>query len=44
MEYALAPRRQQFRVAAENPRKAEILQKVLEREAGRRILIISVLF
>jgi DNA excision repair protein ERCC-3 len=41
MEYALAPRRQQFRVAAENPRKVEVVKNLLEKEAGHRILIIG---
>ena len=41
MEYALAPRRQQFRVAAENPRKVEVVKHLLEQEAGHRILIIG---
>jgi len=41
MEYALAPRRQQFRVAAENPRKVEVVQDLLQKEAGHKILIIG---
>lgn len=41
MEYALAPRRQQFRVAAENPRKVEMVKNLLEQETGHRILIIG---
>jgi len=41
MEYALAPRRQQFRIAAENPRKNEVVLDVLQREAGHRVLIIG---
>lgn len=41
MEYALAPRRQQFRLAAENPRKQEVVQALLQREAGHRILVIG---
>ncbi|NJN48289.1 MAG: DEAD/DEAH box helicase, partial [Candidatus Competibacteraceae bacterium] len=41
MEYALAPRRQQFRLAAENPAKQEVVKDLLEREAGHRILIIG---
>jgi DNA excision repair protein ERCC-3 len=41
MEYALAPRRQQFRVAAENPRKVEVVKDLLVKEAGHRILIIG---
>ncbi|MBW4634600.1 MAG: DEAD/DEAH box helicase [Iphinoe sp. HA4291-MV1] len=41
MEYALAPRRNQFRVAAENPRKVEVVKDLLERNLGHRILIIG---
>ena len=41
MEYALAPRRQQFRVAAENPRKLAVVKGLLSQEAGHRILIIG---
>ncbi len=41
MEYALAPRRQQFRVAAENPRKAEAVKKLIEKEKEYLILIIG---
>ena len=41
MEYALAPRRQQFRIAAENPRKNEVVLDLLQREAGHRVLIIG---
>ncbi len=41
MEYALAPRRNQFRVAAENPRKQQVVAGLLKREAGHRILIIG---
>lgn len=41
MEYALAPRRNQFRVAAENPRKVQVVKDLLERESGHRILIIG---
>lgn len=41
MEYALAPRRQQFRVAAENPRKMEVVEHLLQKEAGHKILIIG---
>lgn len=41
MEYALADKRHQFRIAAENPRKYEIVKTLLEREAGHRILIIG---
>lgn len=41
MEYALAPRRQQFRIAAENPAKLNVVQSLLQKEAGHRILIIG---
>ncbi|MBK8535172.1 MAG: DEAD/DEAH box helicase [Candidatus Competibacteraceae bacterium] len=41
MEYALAPRRNQFRVAAENPRKQQVVAELLKQEAGHRILIIG---
>lgn len=41
MEYALASKRQQFRIAAENPRKYEVVQSLLQQEAGHRILIIG---
>jgi len=32
MEYALTQRRQQFRVAAENPRKVKVVKNLLEQE------------
>ncbi|MEA5502127.1 DNA repair helicase XPB [Halotia wernerae UHCC 0503] len=41
MEYALASRRNQFRVAAENPYKVQVVKDLLERESGHRILIIG---
>ncbi|MCC3425824.1 MAG: DEAD/DEAH box helicase [Microcoleus sp. PH2017_01_SCD_O_A] len=41
MEYALAPRRSQFRIAAENPGKLDVVQGLLQKEAGHRILIIG---
>ena len=41
MEYALAPRRQQFRIAAENPRKCEVVLDLLQQEAGHRVLVIG---
>ncbi|MEM9451539.1 MAG: DNA repair helicase XPB [Cyanobacteria bacterium P01_E01_bin.6] len=41
MEYATAGRRYQFRIAAENPRKLEVIQNLLKKEAGHRILIIG---
>jgi len=30
MEYALADKRRQFRIAAENPRKYEVVQSLLQ--------------
>ena len=41
MEYALADKRRQFRIAAENPRKYEVVQSLLQKEAGHRILVIG---
>ncbi len=41
MEYAVAQRRYQFRIAAENPRKLEVVRSLLESEAGHRVLIIG---
>ncbi len=41
MDYATAGRRHQFRIAAENPLKIDVVQGVLEQEAGHRILIIG---
>ncbi len=41
LEYLAAPRRQQARLAAENPAKLELLQRLLDRHAGERVLIIG---
>lgn len=41
MEYATAARRYQFRIAAENPLKLEVVQALLEKEKGHRVLIIG---
>lgn len=41
MEYALAPQRQKYSVAAHNPRKLPILQAILERHVGESILVIG---
>ncbi|MEM9504903.1 MAG: DNA repair helicase XPB [Cyanobacteria bacterium P01_E01_bin.43] len=41
MKYAIAPRRQQFRIAAENPQKLTVVQRLLEKTAGHRTLIIG---
>lgn len=39
--YAAADRRRQFRVAAENPKKLEVLQRLLRHHQGDRTLIIG---
>ncbi|MCA9314377.1 MAG: DEAD/DEAH box helicase [Planctomycetes bacterium] len=39
--YALVDRRAQFRIAAENPRKHEALERLLSRYVGERVLIIG---
>jgi len=41
MEYALADKRHQFRIAAENPRKYDVVKSLLQKEAGHLILIIG---
>ena len=41
MEYALADRRSQFRIAAENPAKTSRLRRLLERHRNGRVLIIG---
>jgi superfamily II DNA or RNA helicase len=41
MEYALAERRQPFRIAAENSRKEQVVLDLLEQESGHRVLIIG---
>jgi DNA excision repair protein ERCC-3 len=41
MEYALAPQRQKYSVAAHNPRKLPVLQAILNRHAGESILVIG---
>jgi DNA excision repair protein ERCC-3 len=41
MEYALADRRTQFRIAAENPAKMTRLAELLDRHPGARVLIIG---
>ncbi|MDO9301289.1 MAG: DEAD/DEAH box helicase [Anaerolineales bacterium] len=41
MEYALAPQRQKYSVAAHNPRKLPILQAILKRHAGESTLVIG---
>ncbi len=41
MDYALAPQRQKYSVAAHNPRKLPILQAILARHVGENILVIG---
>lgn len=41
MQYALADKRHQFRIAAENPRKYDVVQSILQQQAGHRILVIG---
>jgi len=41
MEYALAQRRYQFRIAAENPNKLNIVKELLRQESGHCVLIIG---
>ncbi|AFY31281.1 DNA repair helicase XPB [Calothrix sp. PCC 7507] len=41
MAYALASRRNQFRVASENPQKVKVVKDLLAKESGHRILIIG---
>lgn len=41
MEYAIAGRRYQFRIAAENPLKIDVVHALIKKESGHRILIIG---
>jgi len=41
MEYAVADKRHHFGFAAENPRKYDVVQSLLQQESGRRVLIIG---
>lgn len=41
MEYAVAPWRKKFRLASENPVKVEIIDKLMARFEGKRLLIIG---
>jgi len=41
MEYALAPQRQKYSVAAHNSRKLPVLQSILERHVGESILVVG---
>jgi DNA excision repair protein ERCC-3 len=41
MDYAVADKRQKFRVAAENPDKLRVLRRLLKEHSGRHILVIG---
>jgi len=41
MAYAVAPKRLQFRIAAENPRKFAVVKDLLQQQIGHRILVIG---
>jgi DNA excision repair protein ERCC-3 len=41
MEYAVAPQRQKYSIAAHNPRKLPIMQAILKRHAGESILVVG---
>jgi DNA excision repair protein ERCC-3 len=41
MEYAIANKRQKFRIASENPRKLQIVRELIRRHKGDRILILG---
>lgn len=41
MEYAVAPQRQKYSIAAHNPRKLPIMQAILNRHAGESILVVG---
>jgi len=41
MDYAVAPKRQKFRIAAENPDKASVVRRILERHPDEQTLIIG---
>jgi DNA excision repair protein ERCC-3 len=41
MEYAVAEWREKYRIASENPAKEEVVARLLERYAGKRVLIIG---
>jgi len=41
MDYAVAGKRQKFRIAAENPKKYDALKRLLREHSGRHILIIG---
>lgn len=42
MPYAIAPKRDKFRIAAENPHKLDIVRQLLAKHAGAHILVIGV--
>jgi len=41
MEYALAEKRAQFRIAAENPAKTDVVRSIVERAPASRLLVIG---
>jgi DNA excision repair protein ERCC-3 len=41
MEYAIAPQRQKYSIAAHNPRKLPLVQAILHRHVGESILVIG---
>ncbi len=41
MDYAVAPKRQKFRVASENPAKASVVRQLLQRHSGDQVLIMG---
>jgi DNA excision repair protein ERCC-3 len=41
LEYAVATDRQRFRIASENPRKSEVIDRLLDRHTDDRVLIIG---
>lgn len=41
MDYALAPQRQKYSVAAHNPQKLPVLQAILEQHSGESILVVG---
>jgi len=41
LDYALADRRHKFRIGSENPMKTPVISRLLEKHAGKRILVIG---
>jgi len=41
MKYAIADKRQKFRIASENPRKLQLVRQIIRRHEGDRILILG---